>query len=282
VDKIGTISSHDMGIDVRDFWNFSDPVASEKRFRAILRRKTLSHDEKLEIWAQVARTWSLRAECDKCHAILDEYWDDAMVAGPRPKACFELERGRAFRTAKDVPASIPYFQIAATSTEEDLKVDALHMLAIVAKGDESRRINLEALEVAKVSSNPWAVRWQGTLCNNLGWSAFEDEKFSEAVEWFGKAVIEREKYGNTSAIHIAKWCLGRGYRAAGDLDKAFELQTKLAEEGADGYVYEELGEILLAQGKTEEAKPHFRRAVEQLEAELGAESDKILRMRQLS
>lgn len=271
-----------MGLDVREYWNFDDPGASEKRFRAILRRKTLGHDEKLEIWAQIARTFSLRNDCPKCHAVLDEYWDDAMAAGPRPKACFELERGRAFRTAKDVPASIPYFQIAATSTEEDLKVDALHMLAIVAKPDESRRINLEALDIAKNSDNPWAVRWQGTLCNNLGWTSFEEEKFDEAVDWFARALEQREKYGNPTAIQIAKWCLARGLRAKGDLEQALEIQTKLAEEGADGFVYEELGEILYAQGRVDEAKPHFRRALEQLEPQFGADSEKIKRLKSLA
>lgn len=271
----------EMAIDVREFWDFDDPALSEKRFRSILRRKTLSRDDKLEIWAQVARTFSLRNECPKCHAVLDEFWDDAMMAGPRPKACFELERGRAFRSGGDVPSSIPYFQIAATSEAEDLKVDAIHMLAIVATGAESRRLNLEALEIAKQSKNPWAVRWQGTLCNNLGWGYFDEENFSEAITWFRKTVEQREIYGNPTAIRIAKWCLARALRANGELDKAQAIQAAIIEQGADGFAYEEMGEILYALGKVEEAKPYFRRAADQLEAQLGPDSERIKRIRSL-
>lgn len=268
-----------MGIDVREIWDFNDPASSEKRFRAILRRKTLSHDEKLEIWAQIARTFSLRNQCPQCHAILDEFWEDAMAAGPRPKACFELEKGRGFRTAGEPRMAIPYFQIAAESEEEDLKIDAIHMLAVVATGAESHRLNLEALTIAQSSSNPWAQRWQGTLFNNLGWGSFDEGRFDEAVEWFRKALFEREKYGNEHAIRVAKWCLGRGLRAVCDFEGALVIQRELAQGEADGYVHEELGEILEAIGQSDDAKAHFRIAADKLEAEYGVDSEKIQRLR---
>lgn len=268
-----------MSLDVREFWNFNDPLESEKQFRAILKRKTLSHDEKLEVWAQIARTYSLRSDCPQCHTILDEFWDDAMASGSRAKTCFELERGRAYRSGGDVPKSIPYFQIAAESDEDDLKVDAMHMLAIIAKPGEATAINLEALAFAQASPHPWAQRWQGTLCNNLGWTSFDEGKFEEAVGYFQRALDQRIQYGVESTIDIAKWCLARGYRAMGELDKAFDIQSELASKGHGGMSEEELGEICLAQNDTAKAMSHFQKALADYDTEFGPESKKVEQIR---
>ena len=69
---------------------------------------------------------------------------------------------------------------------------------------------------------------------------------------------------------------------AGNLDEAIKIQTELLASGSDGYVYEELGETLLAQGKWDEAKPYFARAVLLLSDELGADSERIERLNDLS
>ncbi len=268
-----------MPIDVREHWNFDDPAASEIIFRDLLTRGGLSYDEELEVWAQIARTLSLRRDCLACHRLLDEKWDEAMVAGPRAKACFELERGRAFRTGKELTKGIPFFELAVESEADDLKVDALHMLAIDADAESSHRIHIQALEVARNSANPWAQRWQGTLLNNMGWAYFGVDKFDEALGCFRDALAQREKYGNAGQIRIAKWCVGRCLRALGQLDDAFEIQSELDGPQASGYVYEELGEILLALGRADEAKLHFAKAVEMLEVQLGTDSERIGRMR---
>ena len=232
-----------MGIDVRDYWNFDDPAASEAVFRSLLDSSALSRNEELEVWAQVARTFSLRRDCPPCHVVLDDHWDEAMEAGGRPKACFELERGRAFRTGKELDKAIPFFECAAESSDDDLKVDAMHMLAIDADTAESLRINLAALEFAKASTNPWAQRWQGTLYNNMGWSCFGVEKFDEALVCFQDALAQREIYGKPGQIRVAKWCVGRCLRALGRLDEALTIQLALKEEGGDEFVDEELAQL---------------------------------------
>lgn len=270
-----------MGIDVRDYWNFDDPAASEGIFRQLIEDGSLTVNGHLEVWAQIARTHSLRGDCEQCHQILDEKWDHAMAAEGRPMASFQLERGRAFRTGKELDKATPYFKLAAESEVDDLKVDALHMLAIDADTAESLRINLVALEFAQASPNPWAQRWQGTLYNNMGWSCFGVNKFNEALVCFENAVAEREKYGKDGPIRIAKWCVGRCHRALGNLDKAFDIQSELVGPDASGFVYEELGEILFAQGKSDPAKPHFAKAVAMLQDDLGAESERITRLKSL-
>jgi tetratricopeptide (TPR) repeat protein len=270
-----------MALDVRDTWDFNEPAESEKMFRSLLSTAVLSRPEQLEVLAQIARTFSLRRECDQCHAILDKDWSEAVSLGGRPKASFELERGRAFRTDKDVAKAIPFFETAAQSEVDDLKIDALHMLAIVAEPEESIRINREALGVAKQSTSLWANRWQGTLYNNLGWTLFEQERFDEALNAFESALSAREIYGPIGAVRIAKWCVGRCLRAQGLFDKALVIQTGLLGDYSDGYVDEEMGELLLATGKGEEAKPFFARAVEKLSDELGADSVRLLRLKGL-
>ena len=271
-----------MSIDVRDYWDFSDPAARESVFRDLIASGSLSHEDSLEVWAQIARTFSLRRDCSTCHAVLNEKWDEAMAAGGRSKASFELERGRAFRTGKELDKAIPFFRLAAESDADDLKVDALHMLSIDAGIEDSRRIHEEAIAFAKASANPMAQRWQGTLYNNLGWSYFGESQFDNALSCFQNALTEREKYGQAASIRIAKWCLGRCQRALGNLDEALRIQLELKAAGGDGYVDEELGEILLAQGKADEAGPYFAKAVEKLSDELGPESERIVRMKSLS
>lgn len=271
-----------MGIDVREIWNFDDPVESEQKFREALQTRDFTPNEQLEIWAQIARTFSLRRDRVNCHAILNEHWENAMTAGGRPKACFELEKGRGFRSGGEGLAAVPFFEAAAQSEVDDLRIDAIHMLAIDAEPDEATRLNLVALEQARSSSHPWAQRWQGTLCNNLGWTAFDQGRYDEAIVRFQDALAEREKHGNAGAIRIAKWCLARAYRAKGDLDEAFAMQKALKDAGGDGFVDEELGEILLEKGDAEGAKPYFRAAADKLEGQLGADSERIKRMRSLS
>ncbi len=271
-----------MAFDARKYWDFDDPAASENRFRELLAQGNLNREEYLEAWAQIARTYSLRRDCPQCHAILDEGWEEAIAAGGRPKACFELERGRAFRSDKEVDKSIPFFQSATQSDADDLKVDAMHMLAIIAEPQESIRINQEALAIANQSGSAWANRWAGTLNNNLGWSLFDNENYAEALKAFQQALDSRLKFGPPSSIQIAKWCLARCHRAIGNLDEAIKIQTELLASGSDGYVYEELGETLLAQGKSDEAKPYFARAVFLLSDELGADSERIQRLSDLS
>ena len=271
-----------MAFDAREYWDFDDPAASENRFRELLAQGNLNREEYLEAWAQIARTYSLRRDCPQCHAILDEGWEEAIAADGRPKACFELERGRAFRSGKEVDKSIPFFQSATQSDADDLKVDAMHMLAIIAEPQESIRIIQEALKFALDSSNLWAQRWEGSLCNNLAWSYFEAKDYPEALKHFRQALDARIRFGQTSGIRIAKWCVGHCLRINGNLDEALKVQLELIELEPDGYVSEEMGEIFLAQGKDDEAKPHFARAVLLLLDELGADSERIQRLNDLS
>ena len=87
---------------------------------------------------------------------------------------------------------------------------------------------------------------------------------------FERALGWRKESGGTSAeVRVARWCVARAQRSLGRARQALEtqraLQLELEREGAgDGYVLEELGECLLALGRTQEARPWFARAWEAL------------------
>ena len=64
---------------------------------------------------------------------------------------------------------------------------------------------------------------------------------------------------------IAAWCVARALRALGRIEEALQQQTELARQweaagSSSGYVFEELGECLLAQAQPELAAPQFARA----------------------
>ena len=84
-------------MDIDAYWEYSDPAASEERFRQAL--GSAKGDERLEIMTQVARSYSLRKRFDDAHGILDEIRPQLDSASPRVKARYQLERGRTFNSA---------------------------------------------------------------------------------------------------------------------------------------------------------------------------------------
>jgi Flp pilus assembly protein TadD len=90
-------------------------------------------------------------------------------------------------------------------------------------------------------------------------------------------------------VRIARWTVARAYRSLGRNDDALALQRQLEAEGVaanapDGYVYEELGELLLANGERAVAQAHFARAFELLDGDAtfrANEPERLSRLRQL-
>ncbi len=70
-------------------------------------------------------------------------------------------------------------------------------------------------------------------------------------------------------VRVARWCIARCLRSLERVEEALAIQRELEQqiadiENPDGYVYEELGECLYALGRSDEARPYFRRAYELL------------------
>jgi tetratricopeptide (TPR) repeat protein len=140
------------------------------------------------------------------------------------------------------------------------------MLAIVSTGhDEQMGWNLRALELAESSPAPRARRWRGSLYNNIGWTQHDAGRYDEALETFYKALRFREEQGTASDIRVARWCVARTLRSLARYDEALAIQRDLLHEmeqsgEPDGYEHEELGELLLALDREDEARGHFARA----------------------
>ena len=143
------------------------------------------------------------------------------------------------------------------------------MMAIVEPPENQMDWNFRALELAEGSVEPRAKRWKGSLYNNIGWTLFESKQYDKALDMFQKALKSREEQRQTREVRIAKWCVGKTLRVLGRLKEALEIQKTLLneydEEGErSGYVYEELGECLLALGQAGEARRFFALAYEEL------------------
>lgn len=264
-----------MGFDVRTIWDFSNPAASAEKFIQELKQPH-SQNEQIEIWAQIARCYGLQGQFERAHEILDEHWQEAERIGGRALASFLLERGRVFRSSGAVERAYEFFDRAADSDELDLKLDAMHMQAIVAEPDDAININTEAIAIARAASdNEWARRWAGTLLNNLGWSLFDRGQYADALECFEEGLEERLARGNESQVHHAKWAVARTLRALERYEEALKIQQDLDE--SDGYVCEELAELHFIL-----AKKNFSTASKLLKEAYGPESEQLKRMERLA
>lgn len=274
-----------------DLWDFDDPAESEARFRRWLSDPAPDADAsaRCEAETQLARAQGLRRHFAEAHATLDVV--EARLSGlsERAQTRYRLERGRVFNSAGAPDQAQPLFlaawEQARTAGEDALAVDAAHMLAIVTSGEESLAWNLRALDLAQASPQPRAQRWQASLYNNIGWTHFDAGRYADALAMFERALERRRFDGSAKEVGVAQWCIGRTLRALGQLDEALALQASLlATVSEDGYVSEEMGELLLALGRADEARPRFRRAAELLsrDAWLAAhEPDRLERLRQL-
>src|SRR4030042_4740929 len=86
-------------MDIESFWEYSDPAASEQRFRQAL--ESAEGNERLELLTQIARSYGLRDRFEEAHQLLDEVESQLPGAGPRPRLRYLLERGRTYNSGGD-------------------------------------------------------------------------------------------------------------------------------------------------------------------------------------
>jgi tetratricopeptide (TPR) repeat protein len=89
-------------------------------------------------------------------------------------------------------------------------------------------------------------------------------------------------------VRFAEYSIGRCLRLLGRHGEALAIQRRLEAQHAaagelSGYVFEELAELLAAEGKEEEARPYFRRAADELSREkwlVANEPQRLARLRE--
>lgn len=129
--------------------------------------------------------------------------------------------------------------------------------------------NLKAVALAEQSKDEKAKGWLGSLYNNIGWTYHDTGRFEEALDIFEKALAFRQKKGKAVETRIAKWSVARALRSLKRNDEALKIQRALEKEfdslpEKDGFVFEELGELLLLADKEDEAKKYFGLAYDEL------------------
>jgi len=262
--------------DFDALWDYGNPAATAEKFLALVEEAKLSGDKDyyLQLLTQIARTDSLQSKFTESHKHLDEVKAQLDESTPVAEVRYLLERGRAFNSAKKKEDALPLFaQAFRLGTERKLDyhaIDAAHMMAIAEK-DSAKQIewNLKAMKLAEQTGDPKARRWLSSLYNNIGWSYHESGQFEAALDSFRKAQAYFEKGKDASDIRVAKWSVGRALRSLKRYDEALKIQRALEKEldaisSKDGYVFEELAELLLVTGKNEGAKKYFALAYGEL------------------
>ncbi len=282
-------------------WNFGDPAASEKAFREIEEqtKATAGSAYRAGLLTQIARAQGLQRQFDAAHQTLDQV--EAMLTDAMPSAesstvrvRYLLERGRVFNSSSDKAKAKPLFADAWAMAKDDATltfyaVDAAHMLGIVEEPDAALAWNEKAIAHAEQSDSEKAKKWLGSLYNNTGWTYHDKGEFDKAMVLFRKALDWFEQHGGEPQIRIALWTIARCHRSLKQFNEALVIQRSLeaAMEKSgepDGFVYEEIAELLLAQGQTDVSKPYFGKAFEVLSKDewfKANEAERLERMRTL-
>lgn len=280
-----------------ELWDFDDPVASEQRFRALLDSSRLEGglDAELQLRTQIARAQGLQQRFGDARETLEDVERRLPDTGSVATARWLLETGRLVNSSGEPAAAGPMFvaawNLCGRLGADGLAVDAAHMAAIVGVPPGTDEWHRRALDLAEASDEPDARRWRGSLANNMGWAAHDDGRFEEALGLFESAAVFRAESDDQAGLRIARWTLARAKRSLGRLEEALDdqrgLQAEMAADGVpeDGYVSEEIGELLLALGRSEEARPHLAAAERLLSADpwlAEHEPERIERLRELS
>lgn len=259
-------------IEFDQLWNYNQPQESEERFRALLPEVEHNPANKAELLTQMARALGLQGKFTEAHQALDEAKSLITAEMPRAQVRLALERGRAYNSGGDPQRARAFFEIAMelgqAAGEDFHTIDAVHMLGIVAPGEEGIQWNLHALELTKQTKDERAQKWTATLHNNLGWDYFNVQQYETAVSHFQQCRQWHEQHQNHQQALVARWSIARSWRAMGRVAEALAEQKALAEankEHPDGFVFEEMGECLVALNQPEPAISAFAQAYYWLE-----------------
>ncbi|MBX7041415.1 MAG: tetratricopeptide repeat protein [Ignavibacteria bacterium] len=273
-------------------WDYNDPAATEEKFSEILPEVKASGNEShyIQLLTQIARTYSLRRKFEDAHKLLDDVEPMLKSGYPRASVRYHLERGRTFNSSNVYDKAREHFlkalDLAVQAGEDNLAVDAAHMLGIVEKGDASLEWNLKAIRMAEESDDEDANNWLGSLYNNLGWTYFSMKEYDKALDLFRKDIDWFDRRGRVTNANIARWSAAKTLRMIGNIDEALETQLALKEiiertKDEDGYVYEELAECYLAKGIEDEGKKYAGIAYDILKSDAWLQADEPERLARL-
>lgn len=273
-------------------WDYDDPAGSEERFLVLAGRARVERGGALlaEALTQLARSQGLQRKFDEAHENLDEAERALRPDDARGGVRLLLERGRIERfeqhEGRGRAAYLEAWELARATGEDGLAVDAAHMLGIVEPAEEGARWNERAMELARNSPDPDARRWVGSLANNMGWLRHAAGDDDGAIALFELSCDAFLADGRVDRARIGRWSIARCMRSQGDVEAALAEQRALLTEldalgEADGFVFEEIGECLLALERENDARPFFVRAYAELADDLRLQTDEPERLERL-
>lgn len=257
-------------VDLDALWNFSDPAASEQRFREAL--ATATGDDALVLRTQIARTFGLRSRFDDAYRELDAIEPALAAAGVEPRVRAWLERGRTLRSSGKPQEGRPLFMRAYVTADaaklEGLAADALHMIALAEPQlDERIAWNRRTVDYARRAADARAQGWQAAALNNIGSDLREAGRLAESLASFREALAAHERVGRAPAVRIARWQVANVLRLSGQADGALAMQLALERDAAaagapDPFVYDEIALLQAARGQADLAAQARARAQE--------------------
>ena len=277
-----------------DWWDYDDPVATEARFRELLVREPPDLDYRIQLTTQLARTLGLQGNFDDASLLLEGVRPALSEASAETRVRWLLEHGRVLNSSGKPGQAKPIFEeawvLGRDAGADGFAVDAGHMIAIVAEGREGIEWHERLIAYAEKSSNPAAQKWLGSLYNNLGWGYFDLDDYAAALAAHRKGETFFAGRDEPDRLRIARWSVAKQLRFLDRCVEALEINLALEREWRDagqedGYVHEELGECLLAQGKVDQARAQFARAHALLSADswlVKSEPDRLARLKRLA
>ncbi|MDP6385506.1 MAG: hypothetical protein QGI93_04860 [Planctomycetota bacterium] len=152
-------------------------------------------------------------------------------------------------------------------------VQVAHMAAVMSRGEDQLRWCRRAIDDAARTDD---VLLSGALWRQLGWLLEERGLYDQALESFIRCREVVSESGNSHEQMVADWQVGHGLRLVGRIAEARTMMEEIARRtralyrtrrGANqaewlGQALHELGELDLAQGKTERGIQRLRDARE--------------------
>jgi tetratricopeptide (TPR) repeat protein len=287
------MAQHQDGTDFDSLWDYDDPAASEARFRELLPTVT-DPQRNLQLQTQIARALGLQHKFAEAHKVLDRV-EQAAPLPPLTEVRYLLERGRVFNSSGSPDKARPLFhqawEEARAAALDSFAVDAAHMIAIVEPPDSALEWNAKAIALAEASTDPRARNWLGSLYNNVGWTWYDKAEYAKALDCFQRDLAWFVERNREPQARIARYSIGKTWRAMGRLDDALKIQQECRREiedkklKPDGYVFEEIAECLHALGRHDEAKKYFAQAYDLLSKDdwlPSAEPKRLERLHQLA
>ncbi len=207
-------------------WDFDDPASSETRFRLAMRGAG-GRDQQV-LMTQLARAVGLQGRYDDALGLLAA----TTAVDPEVSARIALERGRVLRSRGLPELARPAFEAAVSAAVgvDEVHVDALHMLALVATPEEQPALHEEALRIARASHDMRARDWDASLLNDIGMAHADAGEWHDALAAFENAWTARERQGHAGRTRVARWMVAWAMRHLDRVDDALEMQRSIKVE----------------------------------------------------